>query len=37
MEAVLTDLGIDTVSADGAILEVWNKIDLLSPSPARRQ
>jgi GTP-binding protein HflX len=31
VEAVLTDLGIDTVSTDGAILEVWNKIDLLSP------
>jgi GTP-binding protein HflX len=31
VEAVLADLGIDTVSADGAILEVWNKIDLLSP------
>ena len=31
VEAVLTDLGIDTVSVDGAILEVWNKIDLLSP------
>ena len=31
VEAVLTDLGIDTVSATAAILEVWNKIDLLSP------
>jgi GTPase len=31
VEAVLTDLGIDTISTDGAILEVWNKIDLLSP------
>jgi GTP-binding protein HflX len=31
VEAVLTDLGIDTVSVDGVILEVWNKIDLLSP------
>ncbi len=31
VEAVLTDLGIDTVAADGSILEVWNKIDLLSP------
>jgi len=31
VEAVLTDLGIDTVSVDGPILEVWNKIDLLSP------
>ena len=30
VEAVLTDLGIDTVSTNGAILEVWNKIDLLS-------
>jgi GTPase len=31
VEAVLADLGIDTISADGVILEVWNKIDLLSP------
>jgi GTP-binding protein HflX len=31
VEAVLADLGIDTVSSDGTILEVWNKIDLLSP------
>jgi GTP-binding protein HflX len=30
VEEVLTGLGIDTVSADGLILEVWNKIDLLS-------
>jgi GTP-binding protein HflX len=30
VEAVLTDLGIDTLAADGPILEVWNKIDLLS-------
>ncbi|HEX2843008.1 GTPase HflX [Hyphomicrobium sp.] len=28
---VLGDLGIDTQRADGHILEVWNKIDLLSP------
>jgi GTP-binding protein HflX len=28
---VLGDLGIDTVAADGPILEVWNKVDLLSP------
>ena len=28
---VLADLGIDTVASDGHILEVWNKIDLLSP------
>jgi GTP-binding protein HflX len=34
VEAVLADLGIDTTSAEGPILEVWNKIDLLSP-PAR--
>jgi GTP-binding protein HflX len=31
VENVLTDLGIDTLSADGPILEVWNKIDLLGP------
>jgi len=31
VEAVLADLGIDTLSADSPILEVWNKIDLLSP------
>jgi GTPase len=31
VEAVLADLGIDTLAADGHILEVWNKIDLLSP------
>ena len=30
VENVLTGLGIDTLSAEGAILEVWNKIDLLS-------
>ena len=30
VEGVLGDLGIDTVSADGLIVEVWNKIDLLS-------
>lgn len=29
VEGVLTDLGIDTIAADGHILEVWNKIDLL--------
>jgi GTP-binding protein HflX len=34
VEAVLADLGIDTTSAEGPILEVWNKIDLLTP-PAR--
>lgn len=28
---VLSDLGVDTVAADGHILEVWNKVDLLSP------
>ncbi|WP_072391164.1 GTPase HflX [Hyphomicrobium sp. CS1GBMeth3] len=27
---VLADLGIDTIAAHGHILEVWNKIDLLS-------
>lgn len=31
VDAVLSDLGIDTESADSHILEVWNKIDLLSP------
>ena len=31
VEAVLADLGIDTLAAEGHILEVWNKIDLLSP------
>jgi len=31
VEAVLTDLGIDTLAVDGSILEVWNKVDLLSP------
>jgi GTPase len=31
VENVLTGLGIDTVSAGGPILEVWNKVDLLSP------
>jgi len=31
VESVLADLGIDTLSADGPILEVWNKIDLLTP------
>lgn len=30
VEQVLTDLGIDTVPAHRHILEVWNKIDLLS-------
>lgn len=28
---VLGDLGIDTESAESPILEVWNKVDLLSP------
>lgn len=28
---VLADLGVDTAAADGHILEVWNKVDLLSP------
>ena len=31
VEAVLSELGIDTISAESHILEVWNKIDLLSP------
>jgi GTPase len=31
VEAVLTDLGINTLAVDGSILEVWNKVDLLSP------
>lgn len=28
---VLSDLGVDTESAESPILEVWNKVDLLSP------
>lgn len=28
---VLADLGVDTESAESPILEVWNKVDLLSP------
>lgn len=31
VETVLGDLGIDTLPADNHILEVWNKVDLLSP------
>jgi GTP-binding protein HflX len=31
VEAVLAELGIDTLPADSPILEVWNKIDLLNP------
>lgn len=31
VEAVLSDLGIDTIAADVPLLEVWNKVDLLSP------
>jgi GTP-binding protein HflX len=31
VETVLSDLGIDTEPANSHILEVWNKIDLLSP------
>ena len=31
VEGVLSDLGIDVGKADSHILEVWNKIDLLSP------
>ena len=31
VEGVLSDLGVDTVAADGHILEVWNKVDLLAP------
>jgi len=31
VEAVLRDLGIDTISASSNIMEVWNKIDMLSP------
>ncbi len=30
VEDVLTGLGIDTLAAEGPILEVWNKVDLLS-------
>jgi GTP-binding protein HflX len=36
VEAVLTDLGIDTLAAEAPILEVWNKIDLLS-GPTREE
>jgi GTPase len=31
VEAVLSELGIDTLAADGHLIEVWNKIDLLGP------
>jgi GTP-binding protein HflX len=31
VEGVLEDLGIDTLPAESNILEVWNKVDLLSP------
>ncbi len=31
VEKVLADLGIDTLPVESNILEVWNKIDLLSP------
>lgn len=31
VEAVLKDLGIDTQAAEAPILEVWNKVDLLTP------
>jgi GTP-binding protein HflX len=31
VEAVLRDLGVDTLPADRHILEVWNKVDILSP------
>jgi len=31
VDGVLRELGIDTVPADSHILEVWNKVDLLSP------
>ena len=34
VKKVLGDLGIDTLPADGHILEVWNKIDLLPPERA---
>jgi GTP-binding protein HflX len=30
VEKVLSELGIDTLPVDGHILEVWNKIDLVS-------
>ncbi len=36
VEGVLRDLGIDTSSADNHILEVWNKIDLLSPEQSEK-
>ncbi len=35
VETVLADLGIDTLPVDGHILEVWNKVDLLSARGAR--
>jgi GTPase len=31
VEAVLSELGIDTLAADGHLIEVWNKIDVLGP------
>lgn len=31
VEAVLSDLGIDTETSEKHIVEVWNKVDLLSP------
>ena len=31
VEKVLSDIGIDTLPADSHILEVWNKVDLLTP------
>ncbi|AHB48812.1 GTP-binding protein HflX [Hyphomicrobium nitrativorans NL23] len=31
VEHVLRDLGVETDAASGPILEVWNKVDLLSP------
>ena len=31
VESVLGDLGVETKSAESPILEVWNKVDLLSP------
>ena len=31
VEGVLSDLGIDARAADSRLIEVWNKVDLLSP------
>jgi GTP-binding protein HflX len=36
VEAVLSELGVDTINADGRIIEVWNKIDLVTEETAAR-